>query len=81
MYCRIDVHIQTGIKFKQYLQTLPQKQQPDFVSHGDCDLEIGKFIISQTCPLTMQPIRYPCKGQACSHMEVRGKIFKVISFP
>lgn len=67
---RIEMYIRTGIKFAKYLVSLPQHQQLDHLPPEDAELAIDKLTISQICPLTMLPIRYPCKGQACTHLEV-----------
>lgn len=68
-----EICLRERVSFDEYLDslvTITDDLQPREYDHDDDDVQIERQSISNNCPITLQPIRYPAKGARCKHVEV-----------
>lgn len=69
--CSIELLLQSQVPFAQYHAGLLtcREPAPAPAEHGDGDVVVRRVCRSAVCPITLQPMVYPCKGVRCRHPE------------
>lgn len=68
---RFEIVMKKRTTFGEYITSLVTlRSETTKFADTDDDIEVGAVELTRTCPITLQPIKYPCKGSSCKHIDV-----------